>query len=380
MTGSNNEPNGIDEMNKPTLAAPRHDFQEKWDLTTKHEIVNNTANRIQASEVVLAALKLRRGSETAQWLNNLQNEISSNTGIQITEQNTKANLSPLDPNITSTSFNEDTLINSAINGLDKIFDQFEIYALEFNRTTQGTDLIVSCTRPIRRTNQTDGTFTDAAAKCLSYAGHLATRLWALVVRGSPSKVEVFIIPAEFLLGFSVHSIDESGYQPLLVVESTWINNQVVWHMGQTVISAEQIPALAKELFGDLIRVASGQMSESELFAHPLQSFSLGQNLAVGYQPAPTNTATPQPINNSPAMQPTNPNQNLPASLTSLESIKAADQLLAIIDRDINKLIESGKQALQSDKGQTFEQMKMLTEKLEILKKNISVCLADIHQQ
>jgi len=56
---------------------------------------------------------------------------------------------------------------------------------------------------------------------------------------------------------------------------------------------ETMPHLAKELFGDLIRLASGVMSEAELNNHHHSPLELGENIAVGYQPVinPTKTGS-----------------------------------------------------------------------------------------
>ena len=67
------------------------------------------------------------------------------------------------------------------------------------------------------------------------------------------------------------------------METIFENNQLNWNVGGTPVTSDMIEPLAKELFGDLIRVASGTMSESELFAHPATELKLGETLAVGYR-------------------------------------------------------------------------------------------------
>jgi mRNA-degrading endonuclease toxin of MazEF toxin-antitoxin module len=191
----------------------------------------------------------------------------------------------------------------------------------------------------------------------------------------------------------VNSTDESGYEPLLVIEPTWRDNEIIWHMQGNIITADQISSLAKELFGDLIKVARGQMSEAEAIANPFQVTTSNENSIIT-----SITPTPQTVNTNPqtAMPTTkstsgnaSPNQittlsntaqQSPAvSLAPLESTKIADQLLASLGRDIDRLMESGKKALEADDTATFEQVKILTEKLEVLKKAISTALANTHQ-
>ena len=59
-----------------------------------------------------------------------------------------------------------------------------------------------------------------------YEGHLVTRFWAMLLRGTAGAINVFIFPAEGLLGFSLHKIDETVYNPLLVIESSWERGRV----------------------------------------------------------------------------------------------------------------------------------------------------------
>ncbi len=368
MVDSSN-PEQKEKMTDPAASETQHSFNNKWDLASKHEL-QPTQSALQASHVILDTLRLRRGSETAKWLNTLEDQItpsySANTSSQSgLNSSTAANIQARPDEIL---LNEKVMIDTAIRGLDKIFDEFELYALEFNRNAKGTDLMVTCTRPIKNMDNND--------KCISYAGHLSTRLWAMVVRGCTTRVEVFVIPSELLLAFSIHSMNETGYQPLLVVESEWHGSNPVWHIEKNIITLEQVPILAKELFGDLIRVASGQMSEKELFAHPKQQFDLGKNLAVGYQ-NPASLVNPSPNTNN--VQSTN---NLPEAVSSainLASLSAADQLLSLITKDINQLLEAGKVALQSDDSVNFEKIKTLTQQMDALRTVLTSSLENIHK-
>lgn len=377
-SSSNNEQE--EEMTKPAVAGAPHSFNERWDSVSKHAI-QSTSTDLAVSHSILDNLRLRRGSETAKWLNTLESEISHSSLSPVSNSSGTASVTLLQPYPATQSgsvvLDEQAMIDKAIRGLDKIFDEFELYAFQFNHTAQGTDFVVSYTRPIKNLNN-DGI-------CVSYAGNLSTRLWAMVVRGCASKVEVYVVPAELLLAFSIHTMGDSGYKPLLTVEAEWSNGEPIWHIEKTIITIEQIPMLAKELFGDLIRIATGQMSEAELFAHPKQEFALGKNLAVGYQANPaavtsTNaTASPNtlPTANNPAFA-NNTSTSTKSSL-SLASIAASEQLLVLVNQDINQLLELGKTVLQSDNSASFEKIKVLTEKMEALKTAISIALTNVRQ-
>ena len=57
----------------------------------------------------------------------------------------------------------------------------------------------------------------------------------------------------------------------------------------------------------------------------------------------------------------------------------AQQLLPLLNQDINRLLESGKQALQADDNVAFERIKVLTETMEALKISLSSSLANLPQ-
>jgi len=118
----------------------------------------------------------------------------------------------------------------------------------------------------------------------SYKGRLTTRDWALIVRGHESKVAVFVMPSSMVMAFDTDTVGEDEVPPFMEITRTAAGGKVTWVIGGEATGMEAVSPLAKELFGDLIRVSSGVMSETELFGshdHP----KLGENVAVGYEPA-----------------------------------------------------------------------------------------------
>ncbi len=381
-------------MDDPVLGGAQDGFNQKWNATSHHESTNPAVSSVQASQIILEALKNKKRTATAEWLSGLKAEIPvSGKSNPSTSYNGLASVSKAGSSQAPT---ESTMIGQAIHWLDKMFVEFELYAADFNLNVRGTNLVVSCTRPIKRTNDTGGLYSEAGDDCLSYAGHIATQQWSLVVRGCATKIEMFIIPAELLIAFSISSTNESGHEPLLVLEPGWRDNEIIWHVQNHIITTEQIPALAKELFGDLLKVASGQMTEAELIANPIQTISANDNAVIAPPVPTTPKPTPAPLieqlvnPNVPPSVPVStptplntqainlPNNESKVSPLSLESLRAADHLLILIDTDINRLMESAKKALEVDDTAAFEQVKDITTKLEALKNSLSDALSRIH--
>lgn len=138
----------------------------------------------------------------------------------------------------------------------EIFNEFELYKIEFNKKAVGSDLIVDAS-PLN---------LDALSPSHDhFEAHLSTRHWSLAFDASTRKLDVYLIPAEFLLAFTT-SHDQSQYKPFLTFIPRRHRDQYYWSVEDRTVTFELLPKLAKELFSDLIKVASGNISEEEFFS------------------------------------------------------------------------------------------------------------------
>jgi len=388
-----------------------------WSVDSKHDIQEQPSDALSPSHSILESLRQRRGAETAAWLNTL---VDVN---QIAATSAAATANTL----------EQEHERQLIQWVDKLFDHFDLYSARFNHTAQGTDLVVTTTRPNMQNPEVIPPTEPNGLPEKIYEGHLVTRFWAMLLRGNIGSIAVYIIPAEILLGFSLHRIDESIYKPLMVINSCWKDDRLSWDIGGTCIVIEQVPMLAKELFGDLIRVANGQMSEEELFAHstgehhavdagattvvtdqsnlqspPINQFIPQANTSprisqiVPQPEIPSPQITAQPSMPSPQTSlskmaplagvtlPSNsqtpiPTQAPPSAIAQAEldntlaSAQLGATMIAAIDADMNKLIQLGKTALTSEDTDTFHRLKLLTERLDSLKQTLISSLNEIVQ-
>jgi hypothetical protein len=111
-----------------------------------------------------------------------------------------------------------------------------------------------------------------------YQGHLTTHTWALLARSYFDTLQIFIVLQEAVLGLELNSI--GNISPFLELKSAVNGDQVAWALNGNVLALEMISPIARELFGDLVRVASGTMHESELFQDPSCPLVLGASVAV----------------------------------------------------------------------------------------------------
>lgn len=262
----------------------------------------------EASNVVLSALKSRRGLETGRWLSTLATESGA------THQRLPAAAPAAAP-----SFDE------TVKWMNLLFHQMNELTYEFNKTAvNNANLLVTVETP--QVYETGGGPNTFGGGIKIYRGRLTTSQWALGVVGKEGKISLYLIPAAMLLSFTAGHMNDRDFPPFMEIIRTSVNNTPVWTVGGQPAPIQAIPYLAKELLGDLIRVASGVMSESELFTSNSDKPKLGENLAVGY-------STPKEAPAKATAAGITPNVS-PGEMTISD---ACDMVDSAIDRDLKKL-------------------------------------------
>jgi hypothetical protein len=182
---------------------------------------------------------------------------------------------------------------SAQEWLDALFSEFELFADQFNASALGTNLHVVIMRPkktFRTVDRRDPSSERYEFTC--YQGHLTTHTWALLARSYFDTLQIFIVPQEKVLGLELNSI--GTIPPFMELKSAVNGDQVAWALNGKVLALEMISPIARELFGDLVRVASGSMHESELFQDPSCPLVLGASVAIGHKNESLNSQTTSP--------------------------------------------------------------------------------------
>jgi len=258
---------------------PQSRFRELWvtgkiaiDRKTKDEVgeraVQQAASILkelipEPSQKMFTDLKSRRGTETGVWLKGLVTQ-GPKTGEFAQPQTNAAD-----------SFEE------ARAWIDALMHNFAELAMTFNESAVGTDLSVELERP-KLIESRDEKIWYRPVTARSYMGRISTRLWSEVVRGDEKKISIYVFPAEMTIGFKAGQYTDDEVPPFLVVEHTGTGEKA-WTIQGEPVPLSKVGFLAKELFGDLIRVTSGKMADTELFnSHQTTSPKLGENVAVGY--------------------------------------------------------------------------------------------------
>jgi hypothetical protein len=150
--------------------------------------------------------------------------------------------------------------------VDGIFDLLQMAAYEINKGTHGSELELTWFRPEpEKEKEPQPTWSNELAKPAAVAGRLSTRFWSLVLKGSATEIQAYILPVEKLLSFSTSA---TSFVPYITARSEMSANGIIWKIDHVPIRREHIPILARHLMETVMKCARRQPFEPN-------SFSLG---------------------------------------------------------------------------------------------------------
>ncbi|MDP3508264.1 MAG: hypothetical protein Q8T09_09765 [Candidatus Melainabacteria bacterium] len=175
--------------------------------------------------------------------------------------------------------------DSMIGIVDRMFDQFQNLAYDFNQVASASDLELTWIRPsINRENV--GNWHSGAQYISVFSGRISTRYWTLVVRGSFETITAHIIPADKLLTFNSAP---ANYMPMIEMMPYFDGAMVYWSAGTKQLKSEDIQQAARAVLDSLVQVAQEDVPPSK----PIDLFT----------PAapPLDTVTPTNSSSEPAV-------------------------------------------------------------------------------
>lgn len=176
---------------------------------------------------------------------------------------------------------------SMIGIVDRMFDQFQNLAYDFNQVASASDLELTWIRPsINRENV--GNWHSGSQYISVFSGRISTRYWTLVVRGSFESITAHIIPADKLLTFSSAP---ANFMPMLEMMPFFDGAMVYWSAGQKQLKSEDIQQAARAVLDSLVQVAQEDVPPTR----PIDLFnpnnpSSSSQITTG--PLPVETAKP----------------------------------------------------------------------------------------
>jgi hypothetical protein len=213
-------------------------------------------NEELASKILGAMKKAYSGEQTVRWLANLNEDL------------------PVVPKGKAQNAGSSPYAGRSVTILDKLFDDFQRYCFEFNKTISDPEFRVQCERP-KPTNIKTG-YKQEPVIC---HGHMSTAMWAMIVHAQEHCVTAFIIPIDFLLGFQ-----REQFEPHLVMTgSDTSSGNIHWDIDGVVVRSDMLPTISKKLFSALIRVFNGEVEYTTKFQVMQPSDEVKQTAGVKHE-------------------------------------------------------------------------------------------------
>lgn len=208
----------------------------------------------QLSDMILGSLKPRVGKETTKWVAGLTDEAmeAAEQAAQMESVNmltSSDKVPPKPPQMTTIPF------------MDYLFDCFQQYEFEFNRSAPGPDFIVSIERPVMVTETLRSKLKAPETKQI-FRGRISTRSWTLLLRGHQDSMEGWILPIEQLISFAG---DHSQFTQFLDMRAEVRGADTVWSVDGVEVTWDKIRSFAKQLFAALIHVSKTNMQDGLVF-------------------------------------------------------------------------------------------------------------------
>jgi hypothetical protein len=157
---------------------------------------------------------------------------------------------------------ENAIKENMIALIDEMFDVFQNCAYEMNKFATGTELELNWIRPFL---SKEGSATQHSVDnnlVVIFSGRMSTRRWTMVIKGTLEYIQVFILPADKLIGFALST---TNFRPFFMMEPACDGLNVSWHINRSSVRREMFPVIQRELFNGLIRHATGEIEENECF-------------------------------------------------------------------------------------------------------------------
>ncbi len=191
-------------------------------------------------QILGAIAKPYKGEQTSRWIKNMDDEALA---TEIT------NAAPSD----SLNLNSVALI-------DKLFTEFQRYAYEYQQTpAAGQHFAINVGTPKVNDAPSAPQYGQVPVLC---QGHVSTTHWAMIFVGFVGKVQAFVVPVEYTVGFQP---SQKEFAPFVELKAISERNVTDWRIDGYSISSGLLPALAKRFFGSLIKVEREEAKHTDVF-------------------------------------------------------------------------------------------------------------------
>lgn len=197
------------------------------------------------------SLKTMSRQEQSRLAENLQKRILRSMNNSFVSPQTVAWLRNMneDVSLTNSSGHSPDMVLNWIVIVDKLFDEFQRYAFQYNQNEPNNSFIVSVRRP-----------APGGTDQQKYEGFVFNSQSSMLVTAKPKSVKVGIVPPRYLYEQEEYRTDPVSF---LTIRAENTDAEEVWNLDGTILQYGQLPKIAKKVFARLIRVTRGECSEGE---------------------------------------------------------------------------------------------------------------------
>src|SRR5690606_2774403 len=130
--------------------------------------------------------------------------------------------------------------------VDTLFDHFQDFAYEFNRSVSAVELSVKVERPTPHVEVLSyNAWREPEKTMMLFKGWGSTKKWTILVRGTKDNIESYVVPVERAISITRA---QSTYAPMVRLDSIWEKGKVSWRQGEAPMDQEELVTIAQELF------------------------------------------------------------------------------------------------------------------------------------
>lgn len=214
----------------------------------------------QLSDMILGSLKPRVGKETTKWVAGLADD-----AMEAAEQ--EARMQAVEMLTSSDQVPPKPAQLGVVQFMDYLFDCFQQYEFEFNRSTPAPEMQVSIERPTTVVETLRSSMKGNETRQV-FRGRLSTRFWTLLLRGHENELEGFILPIDQLISFASDPIHFTQF--LKMRGETAEDGDTRWFVDDVEITWDKIRAFGKQMFAALVHVAKTESAEGLVFSYHKQ--------------------------------------------------------------------------------------------------------------
>jgi hypothetical protein len=211
----------------------------------------------QLTDMILGSLKPRVGKETTKWVAGLAEDAmdaaEQEARMQAVEMLTSSDQVPARPaQLGFAQF------------MDYLFDCFQQYEFEWNRSAPSVQMTVAVERPTTVVETLRSSLKGNETRQV-FRGRISTQYWTLLIRGHETEIEGFILPIDQLISFASDPIHFTQFLQMRGEQTE--DGDVRWFVDDVEITWDKIRAFGKQLFASLVHAAKTESAEGFVFSY-----------------------------------------------------------------------------------------------------------------